>query len=67
VQLPVRPGDVMDMIVSHIFKGGPTDPHFRASAVTDTTLPVCATVLNNAYNNPVLHMSRKREEWRVKH
>jgi hypothetical protein len=67
VQLPARSGDVMDMNVSHVFKGGPTDPHFRPSAVTDTTLPVCETVVNNAFDNPVLHMSRKWEEWKVKH
>ncbi len=67
VQLPARSGDVMDMNVSHVFEGGPTDPHFRPSAVTDTTLPVCATVAKNAFNNPVLHMSRKWEEWKVKH
>jgi hypothetical protein len=67
VQLPARSGDVMDMNVSRVFKGGPTDPHFRRSSVTDTTLPVCNTVLNNASNNPVLRMSRKWEEWKVTH
>jgi hypothetical protein len=66
VQLPPRTGDVMDMNISHVVKGTPNDVRFQHS-VLDTRLPYCNPVHEKAFDNPVVHESKKWEDWEVRH
>lgn len=66
VQLPPRPGDVMDMNISNVVKGPPNDPRFLRS-ILDPTLPNCITVINKAFLNPVVRESTRWEDWKVTH
>ena len=66
VQLPPRPGDVLDMNISHVVNGPPNDPRFR-HAILDTKLPNCLNVIDHAFANPVIRESTKWEDWNVSH
>jgi hypothetical protein len=66
VQLPPRPGDVMDMNISHVVIGAPNDRRFE-TRVLDTTLPICNAQIPRAVNNQVVRESKTHEEWKVTH
>jgi hypothetical protein len=66
VQLPARPGDVMDMNISKVWKGTPSDPRFRFR-VLDTTLPICNAQIPEAVKNQVVRESKTHEDWKVTH
>ena len=66
VQLPARPGDVMDMNISHVVNGTPNDPRFQLR-VLDTTLPICNTLIPGAVKNQVIRESKTHEDWKVTH
>lgn len=66
VQLPAQPGDVMDMNISHVVKGPPTDPRFRL-ATSDITLPNCNAQQQEAVAHQVVRESAKWEDWKVSH
>jgi hypothetical protein len=66
VQLPARAGDVMDMNISHVVKGPPTDPRFRF-ATSDITLPNCNAQQQEAVAHQVVRESTKWEDWKVSH
>ena len=66
VQLPARPGDVMDMNISHVVKGTPNDPLFQFR-VLDITLPNCNALIPATVQNQVVRESRKHEDWKVSH
>ena len=66
VQLPARPGDLMDMNISHVVNGTPNDPRYERS-VLDTTLPICNAQIPEAFNNQVVRESKTHEDWKVTH
>jgi hypothetical protein len=66
VQLPPRPGDVMDLNISHVVKGTPNDPLFQFR-VLDITLPNCNALIPGTVTNQVVRESRKHEDWKVTH
>jgi hypothetical protein len=66
VQLPPRPGDVMDMNISHVVNGTPNDPRFQFR-VLDTRLPNCNAINAEAFKNQVVRESKTHEDWKVTH
>jgi hypothetical protein len=66
VQLPARPGDVMDMNISHVVNGAPNDPHFQFR-ILDMTLPNCNAQIPGTVKNRVVRESKKHEDWKVTH
>jgi hypothetical protein len=66
VQLPARPGDVMDMNISRVVNGMPNDARFKFR-VFDTTLPICNAQIPNSVNNQVIRESKTHEDWKVTH
>jgi hypothetical protein len=63
---PPRPGDLMDMNISHVVRGQPNDSRFQ-STFFDLTLPNCNNQLREASDNPVIRESRRWEDWKVSH
>jgi hypothetical protein len=66
VQLPAKPGDVMDMNISHIVKGAPDDSRFQLG-VLDVRLPICNDQIPGAFKNQVIRESKTHEDWKVTH
>jgi hypothetical protein len=66
VQLPPRSGDVMDMNISHVVNGAPTDRRFQSSLL-DTTLPICNAQIPEAVSKQVVRESKTHEDWKVTH
>jgi hypothetical protein len=66
VQLPARPGDVMDMNISHVVTGTPNDARFERS-VLDVGLPICNDQIPTAFANQVVMESKTHEDWKVTH
>ena len=66
VQLPSRPGDVLDMNLSHVVKGAPNDSRFERF-VLDSRLPNCNAVIRSSHAHPIVHESAKWENWKVTH
>ncbi len=66
VQLPTRPGDVMDMNISQVVNGTPNDPRFQFR-VLDTSLPICNAQIASAVKNQVIRESKTHEDWKVAH
>lgn len=66
VQLPARPGDVMDMNISHVVNGTPNDARFKFR-VLDTMLPICNAQIPKSVQNQVIRESKTHEDWKVTH
>lgn len=66
VPLPARPGDVMDMNISHVVNGMPDDARFKFR-VLDTTLPICNAQIPKSVTNQVIRESKTHEDWKVTH
>ena len=66
VQLPARPGDVMDMNISHVVNGTPNDARFKFR-VLDTMLPICNAQIPKSVKNQVIRESKTHEDWKVTH
>lgn len=66
VQLPAKPGDVMDMNISHVVKGTPNDPRFQLR-VLDAMLPICNAQISGAVRNQVIRESKTHVDWKVTH
>lgn len=65
-QAPAQRGDLLDMTVSHVVDGPPTDPRFRTSAL-DRSLPTCNAIMETARKTPYRQMSERWEDWNVRH
>jgi hypothetical protein len=62
VKFPARPGDVMDMNISHVVKGTPNNPLFQFR-VFDTTLPICNSQIPLSVENQVVREARGHADW----
>jgi hypothetical protein len=65
-QAPPRPGDLMDMNISHVVNGAPNDHRFQ-SVIFDIHLPNCNNLLHEAQHKPVVRESGSWPDWKVTH
>jgi hypothetical protein len=65
-QAPPRPGDLMDMNISHVVNGAPIDHRFQ-SVIFDIHLPNCNNQQQDASDKPLVRESKRWEDWKVTH